>query len=171
MYFRFFECNYGTQGTPLDKIFGTFRDKLKETGTSYEGGSEDKVDVKQAAIHDSKASLASLPDLGFSIYMALNCGIWMLLWFAVQKQYGVHLWNPHYLAFLTSIGPVIIAQVMSNLTDSTKRSILYPFHKEGWKTMSIHLVLSAILSIAPVYIMIHMLLANPGESFYFWLRN
>ena len=43
---RFFECNYGTSGTPLDKMFGTFRDKLKETGTSYRGGSEEKVDAK-----------------------------------------------------------------------------------------------------------------------------
>ena len=55
---RFFECNYGTSGTPFDKIFGTFRDKLKETGTSYRGGSEEKVDDKTAAIHDAKASLA-----------------------------------------------------------------------------------------------------------------
>ena len=55
---RFFECNYGTSGTPFDKIFGTFRDKLKETGTSYRGGSEEKVDDKTAAIHDAKASLS-----------------------------------------------------------------------------------------------------------------
>ena len=35
LHHRFFECNYGTSGTPFDKMFGTFRDKLKETGTSY----------------------------------------------------------------------------------------------------------------------------------------
>ena len=56
--YRFFECNYGTSGTPFDKMFGTFRDKLKEKGTSYRGGSEEKVDEKTAAIHDAKASLA-----------------------------------------------------------------------------------------------------------------
>ena len=32
--------------TPFDKFFGTFRDKLKETGTTYQGGSEEKVDAK-----------------------------------------------------------------------------------------------------------------------------
>ena len=42
-FFRFFECNYGDSGTPYDKIFGTFRDKLKESGTTYQGGSEEKV--------------------------------------------------------------------------------------------------------------------------------
>ena len=56
---RFFECNYGTSGYPMDKIFGTFRDKLKESGTSYKGGSEEKVDTKTTSIHDRKASLSS----------------------------------------------------------------------------------------------------------------
>ena len=41
--FRFFECNYGNSRTPFDKMFGTFRDKLAEEGTSYRGGSEEKV--------------------------------------------------------------------------------------------------------------------------------
>ena len=66
---RFFECNYGTSGTPFDKIFGTFRDKLKETGTSYRGGSEEKVDDKTAAIHDAKASLAGTT----GTYIVLKC--------------------------------------------------------------------------------------------------
>ena len=56
---RFFECNYGTSGYPMDKMFGTFRDKLKESGTSYKGGSEEKVDTKTTSIHDRKASLSS----------------------------------------------------------------------------------------------------------------
>ena len=36
----------------------------------------------------------------------------------------------------------MMAQVMDNLTDKSKRSIIYPFHREGWKTMSGHLVIS-----------------------------
>ena len=35
-----------------------------------------------------------------------------------------------------------MAQVIDNLTDKSKRSIIYPFHREGWKTMSGHLVIS-----------------------------
>ena len=42
---RFFECNYGNSRTPFDKMFGTFRDKLAQEGTSYRGGSEEKVAV------------------------------------------------------------------------------------------------------------------------------
>ena len=44
-------------------MFGTFRDKLKETGPStYRGGSEEKVDTKTASAHDAKASLTTPPD-------------------------------------------------------------------------------------------------------------
>ena len=57
LHHRFFECNYGTSGTPFDKMFGTFRDRLKETGTSYKGGSEERVDERAASVHDAKASL------------------------------------------------------------------------------------------------------------------
>lgn len=88
---------------PWDKMFGTFRDKLKEKGTLYRGGSEDQVDEKTAALHDVKASLNTAPDPGFVIYIGLNCFIWAILWYAVQGQYGLDQWNPHYLAFLVSI--------------------------------------------------------------------
>ena len=171
LHHRFFECNYGTSGTPFDKMFGTFRDKLKETGTSYKGASEEKVDAKSASIHDAKASLKSLPEPGFAIYLTLNCMIWTLIWFSIQKQYGINEWNPHYLAFLASAGPIIIAQIMANLTERSKRSIFYPFHKDGWKTLSGHLIISSLVCIGPVYVLVHMLLSNPGDSFYFWLHG
>ena len=72
---------------------------------------------------------------------------------------------------MVSCGPVALAQLMANLTERTKRSMFYPFHKDGWKTMSGHLVVSAVACIVPVYVMVHMLLSQPGQSFYFWLRG
>ena len=197
LHHRFFECNYGNSNVRLDKIFGTFRDKLKEKGTTYNGNSEEKIDPKTVALHDSKATLKGFPDLGFAIYIALKCVyllkdnlcfllrdfqkqiilsffsfcIWTLLWFAIHKQFGIHEWNPHYLACLVSMGPILIAQTMTNLTKNSKRSILYPFHKDGWKTISTHLIFAFLVSIGPIYIMIHTLLSNPGDSFYFWVRN
>ena len=97
-------------------------------------------------------------------------------------------------------------QVMDNMTDKSKRSIIYPFHKEGWKTMSGHLIISWLVgftpqtlqtltapqspsqefvfqhftsliywpsqvTVVPVYAVVHMLLAQPGQSLYFWLRG
>ena len=171
LHHRFFECNYGTNGSPLDKWFGTFRDKLKERGTTYSGGSEEKVDEKTAAIHDTKASLLGLPEPGFVIYLALNCIIWVLIWFGASGQYGINEWNPHILAFLSSAGPLIIAQIMANITDKTNRSIFYPFHKDGWRTISGHLIISSLVCVGPIYIMIHMLLSEPGHSFYYLIRG
>jgi hypothetical protein len=116
---------------------------------------------------------SGLPDPGFVIYIGLNCAVWALLWFSIQKQFGIHEWNPHYLAFLASSGPVIIAQMMANVTENSKlkRSIFYPFHKDGWRTMSMHLVISTLACVGPVYILVHMLLSNPGDSFYYWIRS
>ena len=171
LHHRFFECNYGTSSTPFDKLFGTFRDKLNEKGTTYRGGADERIDEKTAITHDRKASLLGLPDPGFIIYMALNCFIWVLIWCAASKQYGIDQWNPHIIAFISSAGPVLIAQVMANLTDKANCSILYPFHKDGWKAMSLHLIISSLVCIGPVYIMIHMLLSNPGDSFYHSIRG
>jgi len=172
LHHRFFECNYGTSGTPFDKMFGTFRDKLKEAGPStYRGGSEEKVDSKTASAHDAKASLTTPPEAGFVVYMAINCMVWVILWLAVRKEYDLHNLNPHYLALLVSAGPVVLAQVMANLTENTKRSMFYPFHKDGWKVISGHVLISSLVCVGPVYAMVHMLLSQPGESVYFWIRG
>jgi len=176
LHHRFFECNYGTSGTPFDKMFGTFRDKLKETGTSYKGGSEEKVDAKTAAIHDSKASLTGLPDLGFAIYIGLNIISWVLF---CTKLTGLPLptldltsVTPVMMAVTLSAGPVILAQTMANITDKNKsRSIFYPFHKDGWKAISGHLIISAVACVLPVFILVHMALSDPGQSAYFFLWN
>jgi sterol desaturase/sphingolipid hydroxylase (fatty acid hydroxylase superfamily) len=173
LHHRYFECNYGTGGTPLDKMFGTFRDQMRQDKTSYKGAADLNVDKKRAAALDGKANLFARPELGFSIYIGLNCFIWSLLWFAVSKQHGLDKWNVHGMSFLVSVGPLLIAQAMTNITErcKSKRSIFYPFHKDGWKALSMHLLCASLMVVAPVYIMIHMLLSNPGDSFYFWVRS
>ena len=110
-------------------MFGTFRDKLKESGTSYRGGSEEKVDAKTVAIHDSKSSLAGAPDLGFVLYLGLNCLAWTLLWLRLTDS-SLDWLSPSSLALTISAGPLVLAQVMANMTNTTsKRSVFYPFHQ------------------------------------------
>ena len=74
-----------------------------------------QVDKKSASAHDSKASLLSPPDPGFAVYMALNICVWIGLWFAVTKQHGMEELNPHYMAFLVSVGPLVLAQVAGDV--------------------------------------------------------
>jgi hypothetical protein len=152
-------------------MFGTFRDKLKETGTSYRGGSEEKVDEKAASVHDAKASLVGLPDAGFAIYIGLNCVVWSVLWLVVRQQHGLDTWSRHLLALLVSAGPVLLAQVMANLTDATSRSMFYPFHKDGWKAITGHVAIASLVCVGPVYATVHMLLSPPGHAVYFSLRG
>ena len=107
----------------------------------------------------TRNTLLGLPDIGFAIYIGLNCAIWSLLWFALQKEYGLDEINPHYLAFLASFGPLIIAQVMANITESSKskRSIFYPFHK-------VNMVLESFYNIGIIHISIFI---NLGLREYF----
>jgi len=171
LHHRFFECNYGTSRTPFDKVFGTFRDKMKEKGTSYRGGSEEKVDEKSAAIHDSKASLLGLPDPGFATYISLNCLIWFCFYEKMMNNEMTRGISINTVAFLVSAGPIIIAQIMANLTDKSKRSIFYPFHKDGWRNISSHLMISTVACVVPVFIFVHMILSEPGLSSYYALWN
>ena len=85
------------------------------------------MDKRSASAHDAKASLLSLPDPGFSIYMLVNVSIWVGLWFAVTKQHGLDSLSSHHLAFLVSVGPLILAQVIDNLS-CDPLSIYVPVH-------------------------------------------
>ena len=103
---------------------------MKETGTSYRGGSEEKVDARTAAVLDSKSSLAGPPDLGFILYLGLNCLAWALLWLRLTDSRLEDWLSPACLAFTISAGPVLLAQAMASLTNTaSRRSVFYPFHK------------------------------------------
>ena len=39
------------------------------------------------------------------------------------------------------------------------------------KVISGHVLISSLACIGPVYAMVHMLLSQPGESIYFWIRG
>ena len=156
---------------PFDKIFGTFRDKLKDSGTCYRGGSEEQVDAKTAAVKDTKAALG-LPHVDSALYLLLNCVVWALVWQAATLQLPADSWSPHSLAILASVGPLLLAQALANLTDSGQhRSLLYPFHREGLGAASGHMAAALFLCVGPVYVMVHMLLDQPGQGLAYWGRT
>ena len=89
--------------------------------------------------------------------------------FWLQLSGSSSLMTPAMMATLLSLGPLVLAQLMANLTDKTRRSVLYPFHKDAWGTLSGHLVISVLACVLPVYCLVHMALAQPGEAAYFYL--
>merc|ERR1711983_620812 len=103
----------------------------------------------------------------------MNCLAWFVLWCKVTNSnvLDTSMISVNMMAFIISAGPIILAQTMANLTDKTKRSIFYPFHKDGWKAISGHLLISAVACVLPVFILVHMALSDPGQSAYFLLFN
>ena len=91
--------------------------------------SKHQVDEKSARVHDTKASLLGLPDVSFVIYLSLNCIVWVLIWQEASSGKQPNL-NPHLLAFLASVGPVGLAQLMVWIQDP-RRPILYPFQRQA----------------------------------------
>ena len=121
LHHRFFECNYGTGGMPLDKLFGTFRDRLpapKHTpehtpkhaaqgkeeqqqqqqegggggGSTTYRGAADVVDAKKAIAMDARATLAGAPDGGFALYMAASLALFGALAAAAAGRAGADRW-------------------------------------------------------------------------------
>lgn len=91
--------------------------------------------------------------------------------FWLQVSGSSSLLPPGLMAALLSAGPLALAQLMANITDKTRRSYLYPFHREGWGTLSGHLAISVVTCVLPVYVLVHMALSQPGEATYFSLRK
>ena len=78
-----------------------------------------------------QATLAGLPDLGFAVYISINILVWLMLWCKVtnSNMINMDMVSNSMMAALVSVGPVVLAQLMANMTDRTKRSVFYPFHK------------------------------------------
>ena len=62
-----------------------------------------------------QASLAGLPDFGFVLYIGLNCLVWLVVVRAAMRGGDDDLGlGPVGLALLTSLGPVLLAQVTAS---------------------------------------------------------
>eukprot|EP00939_MAST-03C_sp_MAST-3C-sp1_P002868 g2868.t1 len=100
LHHRYFECNYGTSTFPFDRVFGTFRDRLKDTAaaaaattsslssSSYKG-SADTVDLKKAVETDAKATLLGFPSfdqLVFNVTTYVLGPLAVILCFAGQHR-------------------------------------------------------------------------------------
>uniref|UniRef100_A0A7S1RL96 Fatty acid hydroxylase domain-containing protein n=1 Tax=Alexandrium catenella TaxID=2925 RepID=A0A7S1RL96_ALECA len=181
---RFFECNYGTSGVPYDLWFGTFRDSLDVKSQTYRGehveSKDVKLDLASAAQADAKATLAGVPRWDEAAYNLLSYVICPLLVASsvlslVREVPHWLLADPHALAFIMSVGPLVIGAVLLALSSrrpfATPRiTFLYPFHKEKWLgAFGLNVVISLSVTVLPVYHLVHMLVSEPGNGIYYTL--
>eukprot|EP00466_Bigelowiella_natans_P002817 jgi/Bigna1/130471/aug1.11_g5179 len=181
LHHKFFECNYGTNGLPLDHWFGTFRDSIEQTGsTTYKGAATiDKLDNKKVASLDKKATLMGMSDTGTIIYYFATAIIFGLAIAAAIEIEGVNrlalpgLSHPQTIAAIVAFGPYIFGVILTiymtrNALSRPKYTLLFPFHKEKLLgQFGFHLLAGILFTSIPVYHAMSTILSDPGESIYF----
>jgi sterol desaturase/sphingolipid hydroxylase (fatty acid hydroxylase superfamily) len=185
LHHRFFECNYGTGTFPFDYWFGTFRESLDPKSTLYQGESQEvRMDSVAAKNADAKSTLVGAPD-GDQVLFNLICCVAVPLavaaalqgvpWAAALKVPGL-LDNAQFLALAVSVGPLLvgaalIATTVPKALSRPKFAMLYPFHKEPlFGAFGFHVFVGMAVTALPVYHMVHMVLAEPGQGAYFAAR-
>lgn len=170
LHHRFFECNYGTEGVPYDRWFGTYRELLDGESKTYKGKGE-HVDDKNARIMDAKATLFSAPSQDTVLYYALLLPIGLFVLKAVQEQDHE---KAKLAAFAASVGPILAGMLLLLLTSKNvwkqglRYTFLYPFHEESFfGAFGINFLLSFVVSVVPVYHVVEMLIGKPGDAVYF----
>eukprot|EP00931_Biecheleriopsis_adriatica_P004800 TRINITY_DN106418_c0_g1_i1.p1 TRINITY_DN106418_c0_g1~~TRINITY_DN106418_c0_g1_i1.p1 ORF type:complete len:495 (-),score=60.02 TRINITY_DN106418_c0_g1_i1:74-1558(-) len=173
LHHRYFECNYGTGGVPYDLWFGTFRESLDVRSKTYKGthveSADVKMDSKSAAQADAKATLLGMPKWDEAVYNLVTYVMFPLI-----------IWNarstPTYassLALLMSLGPSVVGMLLLALTSrrafaNPRLTFLYPFHKERLLgAFGINVLISLIVTVMPVYHLVHYLVSEPGQGVYF----
>ena len=184
LHHRYFECNYGTPTFPFDRLFGTFRDQLTEKKSSTYTGAAVTVSSTSASNSDAKATLLGMPLWDQLVYNLMSCvGIPIIVGCSFFKIQGltismfdvevIGLSGAQVLAGLVAFGPVAVAAALLMLTSKNiikngiRKTLLYPFHNEkllgGY---GFNIAVSTVIAVLPVYVVIHTLLAAPGESMY-----
>eukprot|EP00930_Biecheleria_cincta_P042374 TRINITY_DN2914_c0_g1_i2.p1 TRINITY_DN2914_c0_g1~~TRINITY_DN2914_c0_g1_i2.p1 ORF type:complete len:504 (+),score=62.29 TRINITY_DN2914_c0_g1_i2:53-1564(+) len=177
LHHRYFECNYGTGGIPYDLWFGTFRESLEPASKTYKGehveSKEVKLDAKSASLADAKATLWGLPKWDEACYNVVTYLVFpALVWKAVStsaSEYACHL------GALMSIGPLLVGMALLAVTSrqpfaNPRMTFLYPFHIERlFGAFGVNVGISLLVTVLPVYHLVHYLVSEPGQGVYFKL--
>eukprot|EP00300_Choanocystis_sp_HF-7_P012229 c17800_g2_i1.p1 GENE.c17800_g2_i1~~c17800_g2_i1.p1 ORF type:complete len:432 (-),score=65.23 c17800_g2_i1:612-1907(-) len=147
-----FECNYGTQA-PLDKLFGTYRDKLGESKT-YQGAAAEASVTK---VNTNPTSfLPTTPDLVYFTFTALLTAT--VVAFASQDNQPHPAWMCMGMGALLAVGPIVFGMGLLLALGDTL-SPRWPFHREAVVgAFGLHLLIGALFCVVPVYHIMTMLL-------------
>eukprot|EP00039_Didymoeca_costata_P023340 m.6765 g.6765 ORF g.6765 m.6765 type:complete len:469 (-) comp3580_c0_seq1:124-1530(-) len=153
-----FECNYGTSGPPMDKMFGTFRDKLGPS--PVENVSDDIKEVTQIDFLAGGLSLGSALtmrlDQALFNFLAYGILIGFIIQFHFQKD-GL-LWS-----FLLPYGPILSGLLVLNIFGDSK-SMFWPFHKTSFVgELGFHIIISYFMAVYPVQKFAEMVMLGENE--------
>ena len=178
---KYFECNYGPADCPLDRWFGTFKERIEPKQGKHEGKQEPPTAEKLAVVTDAKATLLAPPEPSYLLYLSLTVVLpWMVLAHVLATPAALASWpmGPHSVSFLVAIWPAACAYLLVALSEpatllATPRKLLAaPFYKEALLgALGLHLTLATAITILPVYHLVHTCLAEPGASAYCTMRG
>lgn len=95
-----------------------------------------------------------------------------LVWKAVSISASQYANN---LGMLMSLGPLIVGMVLLAVTSrrpfaNPRMTFLYPFHRERlFGAFGINVGISMLVTVLPVYHLVHYLVSEPGQGVYFKL--
>jgi len=179
-----FECNYGPSDCPLDRWFGTFKDKIDQKTPTHTEHNDDAVAARvvhsQNRVIDPKSTLAGLPEPSFVVYSLLAVVLpAYALCVALMDPTAHNRWSvgafsgAQLVAALVGGGPVLVAVAMLALNDPNalaaraRQALTAPFHKERLAgALGLHLVVGMAITVMPVYHIVHTALADPGQAAY-----
>jgi hypothetical protein len=161
---RYFECNYGTPGFPLDLWFGTMRETMAPTTRVYKGAADecisrpDKGNAVIMARPDAKSTLLGLPTWDQMLYSTVTTvGLPSFVIYATINRHAVPASTA---ALVVSLGPLLLAASLSVVTanppitslEKFRSAMLYPFHKDPLVgKFGVSLLLGVLLSVLPTY--------------------
>jgi sterol desaturase/sphingolipid hydroxylase (fatty acid hydroxylase superfamily) len=151
MHHRYFECNYGSLGIPLDYWFGTFKVKL-----------EPVVHLNNVKDVNAKANLNGSPqNIQFLVLGVVVPA--MALWWCLQRNDM----PPQLTSFSIAGTPILAALTLHwpSKSISLWNHYLHPFHEDSAFSCSLHLALGlGICCIVPVASLIKLLLVEPESA-------
>lgn len=167
-----FECNYGTSGPPMDKLFGTFREKIGRS-LQFKGVSEEIKDIVAKPNEYLSGSLTisgAMPNqLDTLVY---NCLVYSGLALFCLKATGnalVDAWLPMHVAWVLAYGPIVTGFLIL-IVFGDKKSYLWPFQKEKIiGSIGVHWFFAALMVVYPVHAFAQTVLADKGEAPYHFL--
>ena len=177
LHHKHFECNYGPSDCPLDKWFGTFRERLEPPRKAT-------LATGEAATIDAKSTLLGLPDapaLAFNV-LAVIAPSWALYTTAsARTSSALSGWafpplasGAQSVAFFVACGPIVVASGLLAITEMNaigraglRKTFAAPFHKErAVGALGLHLFVGAAVTAIPAYHLVQMALDEPGKGAY-----
>ena len=136
LHHKHFECNYGPGDCPLDRWFGTFKEKQTYQSSGAKEGAEN--------VHDAKSDVYGLPEFSYVYYIASAVLLPLaVLCQAMREPASVAGWGmgpltgEQTISLLCSVGPVLFGLLGLAAADAKallrpKFTLTAPFHKESF---------------------------------------